>query len=343
VVSPWAAVGVALVTVLAVAASLVLLRPFLARRQLFDVPNPRSSHTTPTLRGGGLGIATGLLVGLGVAAALAPANGTPAIAAVSLAVVALASVGFAEDLRGLPVSVRLLAQLVSITIPTAGLVLLAGLPTGLGVLVAFAGVFYVNTANFMDGVNGISGLHGLVVGAYFAAVGFIRGDNGLMLAAIAVGAAFLSFLPWNVPRARMFMGDVGSYALGGAAWALAAVALAIGVNPLTAVAPLLVYTADVSFTLARRALRRASLTQAHREHVYQQVEQLTHSHPKAAGLVTVSTLACAGIGLWNQLTPGDALWAMAGTATVLVLYLATPLLPRRHNPSAERHPAGATR
>jgi UDP-N-acetylmuramyl pentapeptide phosphotransferase/UDP-N-acetylglucosamine-1-phosphate transferase len=332
-----------LVTVLAVTASLVLLRPLLARRQLFDVPNHRSSHTTPTLRGGGVGIATGLLVGLGVAAVLAPANGTPGIAAVSLAVVALAAVGFAEDLRGLPVSVRLLAQLLSITIPTVGLVLLAGLPMGLGVLVALAGVFYVNTANFMDGVNGISGMHGLVVGAYFAAVGFIGGDNGLMLAAIAVGAAFLSFLPWNVPRARMFMGDVGSYALGGAAWALSAVALALGVNPVTAVAPLLVYAADVTLTLARRAARRAALTQAHREHVYQQVEQLTHSHPKAAGLVTASTLACAGIGLWNLLAPGVALWAIAGMASVLVLYLATPFLTRRHDPSASRDSAAPDR
>lgn len=343
-VSPWAGVGVALATILAVTASLLLLRPFLANRQLFDVPNHRSSHTQPTLRGGGLGIAAGLLVGLGIAAmGPARAHGAATIAAVSLAVAALAAVGFAEDLRGLPVGVRLISQMLSTSVATAGLVLLAGLPMSLGVLAAFAGVFFVNAANFMDGVNGISGMHGAVVGAYFAAVGYIGDDTGLTLAAIAIGVAFLSFLPWNVPRARMFMGDVGSYALGGAAWALAAVALAIGVNPLTAVAPLLIYTADVALTLARRAARRAPLTQAHREHVYQQVEQHTHSHLKAAGLVTVSTIACGGIGLWNLVTPGIAIWALAGSATIVILYLATPsFLLRGQDPSPDRDAAGVT-
>jgi len=319
-----------------------MLRPFLASRRLLDVPNHRSSHTVPTLRGGGLGIAAGLLVGLGVAAVVpARAYGATTIAAVGVAVASLAAVGFAEDLRGLTVRVRLISQILAICVATAGFVALAGLPIGIGILAAFAGVFYVNAANFMDGVNGISGMHGGVVGAYFVAVGYAGDHAGLMLAGIAVSAAFLSFLPWNVPRARMFMGDVGSYALGGAAWALSAVAMAIGVNPLTAVAPLLVYTADVAFTLARRSVRRAPLTQAHRDHVYQQLHQLTHSHAKAAGLVTVCTITCGAVGLWYLAAPGVVIWAIAAIATVLILYLATPsFLARRRNGARGWH--GAT-
>ena len=66
--SPWTGLGVALVTFIAVTICLALVRPFLANRQLLDVPNHRSSHTQPTVRGGGLGIAAGLLFGLGFGA-----------------------------------------------------------------------------------------------------------------------------------------------------------------------------------------------------------------------------------------------------------------------------------
>ena len=325
-VSPWEGLGVALVTFIAVTICLALVRPFLANRQLVDVPNFRSSHTQPTVRGGGLGIAAGLLFGLGFGALRLAGSGAEiaSMAAVGLTVSALAVVGFAEDVRGLRVGVRLISQALTIGITTAVFLLMTGLSVTLAVLVGLAGVFYVNAANFMDGVNGISGVHGAVVGAYFAVVGYISNDPGLMLTAIAVAVAFLSFLPWNAPRARMFMGDVGSYALGGAAWALAACALVLGVPPLTVAAPLLVYSADVAFTLVRRAMRGAPLTQAHHEHVYQRLMEITRSHGAATGGATMATILCAAIGLWSLFVPGATAWAIGCLPVVLSLYLISP-------------------
>jgi UDP-N-acetylmuramyl pentapeptide phosphotransferase/UDP-N-acetylglucosamine-1-phosphate transferase len=327
-----AVLAVAAVTVGATSICLAIARPLLAGRHLVDVPNHRSSHTQPTVRGGGVGIVAGLLAGLACCAVLL--SGSPAlvpgVTAVGATVTILAVVGFVEDVRGLHVGARLISQAIVLVLAGAALTLVAEAPVALALLAALVGVFYVNAANFMDGVNGLSALHGAVAGSYFAIVGVATGEPGLVLGATAVAAAFLSFLPWNARRARMFMGDVGSYALGGAVWALAVWALVAGVPWLTVVAPLLVYATDVSLTLVRRALRNASLTEAHHDHVYQRVQELTGSHATAATLVTAGTIACAGIGLWNWYFPRLAIWALAAALTVLALYVMTPwLLERR--------------
>lgn len=323
---PGLVVGVAVITFITATICLALTRRILANRQLMDVPNDRSSHSEPTLRGGGLGIVAGLLVGLGSGALMLTGSAAELanIAVIGLTVGALAVVGLTEDIRGLGVGVRLLVQTLTFAIATAGFVCLAGLPIALGLVAGLAGVFYVNTANFMDGVNGISSMHGAVVGVYFVIVGYASNDHVLALAGVATGVAFLAFLPWNAPRARMFMGDVGSYALGGAAWALAVSALSRAVPLFAVAAPLLVYSADVVLTLVRRAIRREHLTHAHHEHAYQRVQEITHSHGAATAVVTTGTIMCAGIGLWSLLIPSVTPWAIALSVGVLALVQVAP-------------------
>lgn len=245
---------------------------------------------------------------------------------VGLTASALAVVGFAEDTRGLRVQTRLTIQMMIIGVVTGSAVILSGMPPAAGLLAGIWGVFYVNTANFMDGVNGISSMHGTVVGFYFALVGQLSNSPSLILAGIATGAAFLSFLPWNVSRGRMFLGDVGSYALGGAAWALSLSALMLGIPLLPAVAPMLVYTADVGTTLLRRSAKRAPLVEAHREHVYQRVQQLTKSHGVATVVVTIATIGSGAAGVWSLVIPGATLGAASCLTLLVTSYLVSPRL-----------------
>ena len=78
----------------------------------------------------------------------------------------------------------------------------------------------------MDGVNGISGAHALIGGVAYACLAAWRQDGFGVAAGLALAAGACAFLPWNAVRARVFLGDVGSYSIG-AALAVLAVRLVI--------------------------------------------------------------------------------------------------------------------
>jgi UDP-GlcNAc:undecaprenyl-phosphate/decaprenyl-phosphate GlcNAc-1-phosphate transferase len=310
----------------------------LLRRAAIDVPNLRSSHTLPTPRGGGAPIALGL-----VAAALM-VHGTVAVT-FAVAVAAFAIIGLADDLAGLPAGRRLVLQgLASIAVAgvlVRGTALPPAAMAAAAVVVAVWLIGFVNAFNFMDGVNGISGAHALIGGAAYACLGWWRPDPFLAIAGAAVAAAGLAFLPWNAFRARVFLGDVGSYALGLALAMLAAYSVIRGIPPEAALAPLALYLADTAWTLQRRARAGEKIFQAHRTHTYQRLCDIGWSHQRvtAAAAAVTATLCLLGAA---SLTPHPALRAAADLAGagLLVLYLRSPGLLGRAA-SALRAPAGA--
>src|SRR5207244_9022591 len=85
---------------------------------------------------------------------------------------------------------------------------------GLGVLIWV--VAYTNAFNFMDGINGISAAQVIVAGGYFGIVGTQRHVPLLAAGGFVAAGAAAAFLPFNFPKATVFLGDVGSYFLG--AW-----------------------------------------------------------------------------------------------------------------------------
>ena len=149
---------------------------------------------------------------------------------VVLAVTGLfAALGWAEDYRGVSVRARLAAQLGIGLAATAVLVAVLGtsawwLPVGTLAIAA-----YVNMANFMDGINGISGLHGLAAGLLYAWAGASNDLPWMIAAGLAVAGGFAGFLPWNLGRGTVFLGDVGSYLLGGSLAGIAVAAVLSGV------------------------------------------------------------------------------------------------------------------
>ena len=115
----------------------------------------------------------------------------------------------------------------------------------------------VNVFNFMDGVNGISGVHSLIAGVAYACYAEWGQHPFLLAASLAVAISALLFLPWNAGRARVFLGDAGSYSLGAALAVLAADAVLHGVPVEAVLGPLALYLADTAWTLQRR-IRAAS-------------------------------------------------------------------------------------
>jgi len=140
-------------------------------------------------------------------------------------------------------------------------------------LFIFLVLFIVATANyynFMDGINGLAGLTGLIGFSCLGAFALLEGkDHNWAAAAFGLAAACLGFLPFNFPRARVFMGDVGSTLLGFlfAAWVLwfsesigEFIVLSSFIFPF--------YVDEIS-TLIVRIKQGETPTRAHRRHIYQ--------------------------------------------------------------------------
>ena len=87
-------------------------------------------------------------------------------------------------------------------------------------VVAVIGV--VNAVNLTDGLDGLASGVTVLVATYFAAIAWAAYSNVLPIAAAAVGS-LLGFLLFNSYPAKVFMGDTGSLALGGAIGTLALV------------------------------------------------------------------------------------------------------------------------
>ena len=236
------------------------------------------------------------------------------------AAVALCVVGFVDDLKSLPAMPRLALQVL----------------TGAALGAASGGVWHtlfaaalfpvvVNVVNFMDGINGISGAVLLVWGVAAVVLGMSSGLAPLMvLGAMALGAAS-GFLPWNVPRARLFLGDSGSYLMGGLIAAGVTISTPAGVSPLVLLSPLALYLGDVALTLARRKVRGAPLMEAHREHAYQRLVSVTGlSHVSVACMVA----ALSGLVLAAWLSLSLTASAVV-TGMIVAFFLALPTFTER--------------
>jgi UDP-GlcNAc:undecaprenyl-phosphate GlcNAc-1-phosphate transferase len=301
----------------------------LRRTGVVDIPNARSSHSRVTVRGAGIGVA---LASVLTGSVMLFVDDVPTRQMLALAVgsAAFAVLGLVDDVRsGIPARWRLVAQVVLAAAMSIGL--LANLDPVAWFVIAIPAasvwiVAYVNAFNFMDGINGISGISAVVAGAADAAMGLVLDDLLLVVAGAVVAGAVLGFLPFNFPRARAFLGDVGSYFLG--AW-LAAVAILVvraGGAPWSAIAPLSLYLADTGWAIICRARRGENLLAAHRSHVYQRLASGSTAHSATSIVIGTLTMVLSALGVWAV---GQDWWkeltAVFITGAILVIYLGSPL------------------
>jgi len=257
---------------------------WLEARAILDTPNERSSHQTPTPKGGGIAVIAVILaawIGLG----LWTGAGATELLVVPAAAAGLAVLSWVDDLIDLGPLSRLAAQVFAVAFvlylgpapgPERGYYFQGLLPGPLDALAAgIAWVWFVNLFNFMDGIDGIAGIEAAAIGLGIAFVANAAGFGGAPLAlyGLIVAGAAVGFLKWNWHPARIFLGDVGSvplgFLLGWLLLELAAVSPRIeGAWAAAAILPAY-YLADATTTLIRRGLRGDKVWQAHREHFYQ--------------------------------------------------------------------------
>ncbi len=265
----------------------------------------------------------------------------PATRILAMPLMLFAAIGLAEDLRGLSVRLRLVLQALVGT--ATGLALVLPARTTFGTAIALVAavwlVGYANAFNFMDGVNGISAAHTILGGAAFATLGLLYGSHVLIGAGAVVAAAAATFLPWNAGRAYIFLGDVGSYGLGGILGTLAIYGFVAGIPAEAVIAPLALYLADTGWTLARRAYQGEAWHRPHRTHAYQQLTDAGCSHQQVTLVTVIFSLAVsAALITAAQSEPAMRILLDAAAVTVLAAYLCLPsrLLEWRAEPHNER-------
>jgi Fuc2NAc and GlcNAc transferase len=305
-----------------------LVRRWALARGRLDVPNERSSHVVPTPRGGGLAIAFVVLGGVlaGTLLGWVPVRVGVALLGGGLMV---GIVGWLDDCYNLLARPRLLVHLAAAAWTLGWLGGFPRLDVGAGtlalgiagwLLAALGIVWAVNFYNFMDGIDGIAGGEAVAVGAAGGVLLLLAGAPDLAGISVLVAGASLGFLLWNWAPARIFMGDVGSGLLGYLFAALAVASENRGAVPMLVWVLLLgVFVVDATLTLARRALDREAVFNAHRKHAYQRAVQAGCSHARVSSVVLVLNAILGVLGYLALRISGNVVAVVLGGLGALVL------------------------
>lgn len=293
------------------------LLPVLVKRAILDKPNERSSHDAPTPRGGGIAV-------VGAVVLTWIFTGGPAVWLPMAGALLLAAVSWMDDLKSLPPLTRLIVQFAAV-----GAMLFAGAekaPVFQGLLPPYLDliatgllwIWFINLFNFMDGIDGISGVEAAGIGIGVAVIAGLPPVQGLPpVLGYTAAAAAIGFLCWNWHPARIFMGDVGSVPMGFLlGWLLLELARA-GIWAPALILPLY-YLTDATITLARRGLRGEKVWRAHKEHFYQRAVQAGKSHSAVSTAVLAANAGLVGLAVVSLTWP---LAAVAGAAFIVVILL----------------------
>ena len=274
------------------AAGTWMARRYAMQRQLLDQPGERRSHRVATPRGGGIAIALAFLIAI-VAMILRQPGEIILLVCAGFGMFLVAGIGWADDHRPLSPWSRLVVHTVAAGWLAVGFYL-SGRSGSVAVTVFVLSLVLVNIWNFMDGIDGLAASQAVLVAAIFA---LMAGSSLAIHLGLALIGATLGFLPFNLHRVKIFLGDVGSGTLGFALALMAGLfldAVPFAVWPLVLL-PLSAFLLDASLTLLTRMLRGERWWTPHVEHAYQRCARRAGSHlPVTVGYAIWTMLACLG-------------------------------------------------
>lgn len=258
------------------------------RFNIIDRPNMRSSHTSITLRGGGVVF----LFGAWVYAAFFGVTYPWFLTGLTL----VGIVSFVDDVHSLPDSVRLVVQFAAMFLMFYQFGILNWNDWWIVCIALIVCVGITNAYNFMDGINGITGAYSLAVMLPLIylnkSVGFIE-----MPFLVVITLSILVFLFFNFrKKAKCFAGDVGSISMAFIV-VFALGLLILQTRDFSYIVFLGVYGVDAVLTIVHRIMLHENLGEAHRKHAYQlMANELKLSHLKvSAGYMLMQLAVSAGL------------------------------------------------
>jgi Fuc2NAc and GlcNAc transferase len=269
-------------------------REWALKKSIIDLPNERSSHLSPTPRGGGIGIV--ITFYLVIIYLFLQQEISRKLFFALLPGIGIALLGFIDDKISLSPKLRFTGQ---VFLSAVALYFLGGFSgyflKDLGVvwfLIGLLGfVWFINLFNFLDGSDGYASMEAISVSLI---MWFFTGSDILLYLCFSV----IGFLIWNWPKAKIFMGDVGSTTLG-----FILIVLGVYMHNIHCLDFLFwllmtsLFWFDATATLIRRFLNRENLSEAHKKHIYQRAIQggLSHLQVLLAGLAVNGILFVVAI------------------------------------------------
>jgi UDP-N-acetylmuramyl pentapeptide phosphotransferase/UDP-N-acetylglucosamine-1-phosphate transferase len=322
--SIFAAVAAAVLT----AGIIWAMLPWLLRHALAR-PNARSSHRIPTPQGAGIAVIGATLVVAGAIAAWANPAQLNIPAATFAAALFIAIVGFADDVKSIPVLPRLMLQAVAVgaIIFTAASDVRIAPSCPLWIergLLLVAGLWFVNLVNFMDGLDWMTVAEVVpITGAMIVLGSLGEFPVSATIVAAALCGAMLGFAPFNRPVARIFLGDVGSLPIGLLlGWCL--LQLAYKQQLAAALLLPLYYLSDATVTLLRRLARGEPFWAAHRSHFYQRATDNGFTVSRVVSEVFALNVGLGALAIASTKTQSAVidilLVIIGGIAVALTLY-----------------------
>jgi len=253
--------------------------------QFLDIPNHRSLHAAPIPKLGGLAI----MASITFSAVLY----SPELLYLLPFLLVLIALSLLDDLVTIKPFIRLAVHfltaftfLFTFDLQSNYLFL---------IVLLFYLVWLINLYNFMDGSDGLAAGMSVIGFSCYTVLSIFLGDLNFAIFNIIIIAACTSFLFFNFPPAKIFMGDTGSIPLGFLCGALGIIGWYKLLWPLWF--PLIVFSPfiiDSSITLLKRFIKKESLTEAHRSHYYQRAILIGYSHKQVA-LFSYVIMICVGV------------------------------------------------
>ena len=296
-----------IITIILLFALLLVYFKIADKYNIIDKPNHRSAHTEITLRGGGIIFPIAFLLFLGSQYFNGNSITHPQNYLIfGTGLLAICIISFIDDILDLSSKIRLVFHFISVTLLLYFINAFQLLPIWAIPILFILIIGILNAYNFMDGINGMTGLYSLVVLGSLLYVNQNIAEfteNNFIIYPILASIVFLFF---NFrKKAKCFMGDIGS--MGIAFWVLGLLGLLIiKTQEMKYLLFLTVYGTDVVLTILERLKLKENIFEAHRRHLYQlfaNEKKVSHLVVSAfyAGLQLVINLTIIGLNLADWL------------------------------------------
>jgi UDP-GlcNAc:undecaprenyl-phosphate/decaprenyl-phosphate GlcNAc-1-phosphate transferase len=287
---------------------------------VMDDSNQNSFPVNEVPRAGGVSVVFTFFIGMGITSFLGEFDGVhPSLLIGFLfSTFLIAAISLIEDITNQPARVKLVTQMVAVTIvlylgialkeiaiPIVGYVELGVV----GLVISFFWILgLTNVFSFMDGLDGLVSGVSAIAGLFFLIITFTEGSSFVYIISYSLVAGTLGFLLLNFPPAKIILGDVGAAFLGFVFAVLAIIATRYDESRTSfLVIPMLIFSFiyDTSFTFLRRLIQGKNVLKAHREHLFQLMHRTGFTDMEVV-LTQYCMVFLQGLGaLWIVNIPGD--------------------------------------